>query len=288
LRQKYRCPKGLAAQTIGAWIKLEAPELASSDEGEQRQTVENPRPMKLACASGALHREIESGELTQLEFLDLCARELACDGVVLDVRHFPRTDDDYLAQLKKMAADWGLSIAALSDSSFFRSEREHVTEVLRQAVVLGAPLVAAPLARETECSWSEQLERLAAATSLAKRLNVTLALRNAPQTFAAGSRDCKRAVKETDSAWLRYGPEPGELDAASEPGSLASNTVLLWSGLRRQTSQRVAGAMSAFAAFRGYVAVDEPSGEATVVELREGLALWREAVCGQYKELNHK
>ena len=53
--------------------------------------------MKLACASGALHREIESGELTQLEFLDLCARELGCDGVVLDVRHFPRADDDYLS-----------------------------------------------------------------------------------------------------------------------------------------------------------------------------------------------
>ena len=46
--------------------------------------------MKLACASGAFDREIESGELTQLEFLDLCARELDCDGVVLDVRHFPR------------------------------------------------------------------------------------------------------------------------------------------------------------------------------------------------------
>jgi hypothetical protein len=260
----------------------------SSDEGEQRRAVENPRPMKLACASGALHREIESGELTQLEFLDLCARELTCDGVVLDVRHFPRTDDDYLAQVKKMATDWGLSIAAVSDSSFFCSEEGHVTQVLRQAAILGAPLVAAPLALATQYSWSEQLGRLAVATSLAKRLNVTLALRNAPETFAAGTADCKRVVKETDSAWLRYGPDPQVLDAAGDAQALAPNTVLLWSGLRQQTEQTVAAATREFAGFRGYVAIDEASGAATTDRLAAAVALWRDALCAQYKELNHK
>ena len=244
--------------------------------------------MKLACASGALHREIESGELTQLEFLDLCARELGCDGVVLDVRHFPRTDDDYLAQVKKMATDWGLSLAAVSDSTFFCSEQEYVMRILGHAAALGAPLVAAPLALQTECSWSEQLERLAVATSLAKRFNITLALRNAPQTFAAGSADCKRVVKETDSAWLRYGPQPQELDAASDAQALAPNTVLLWSGVRQQTEQTVAAEMRAFADFRGYVAIDEPSGAVTVERLAAALAQWRDALCGQYKGLNHK
>jgi hypothetical protein len=244
--------------------------------------------MKLACASGALHRGIESGELTQLEFLDLCARELGCDGVVLDVRHFPRPDDDYLAQIKKMATDWGLSIAAISDSSFFSSEPERVTKVLSDAAFLGAPLIAAPLALQTECSWSEQLERLGFATSLAKRLNVTLALRNARNTFAAGTQDCKRVVKETDSAWLRYGPDPQELDAASDAQALASNTVLLWSDLRKQTEQTVAAATHAFAHFRGYVAIDEASGAATTDHLAGAIATWRDALCTQYKELNHK
>jgi len=244
--------------------------------------------MKLACASGALHREIESGELTQLEFLDLCARELACDGVVLDMRHFPRTDDEYLAQVKKMATDWGLSIAAVSDSRFFCSEDGRVTQVLSHAVTLGAPLVAAPLALQTECSWSEQLERLAVATSIAKRFNVTLALRNAPQTFAAGTADCKRVVKETDSAWLRYGPDPPQLDAASDAQALAPNTVLLWSGLQQQTEQTVAYATRAFADFRGYVAIDEASGTATTDRLAAAVALWRGALCAQCKELNHK
>ena len=220
--------------------------------------------------------------------MDLCARELACDGVVLDVRHFPRTDDEYLAQLKKMATDWGLSIAAVSDSRFFCSEDARVMQALSHAAALGAPLVAAPLALQTECSWSEQLERLTVAASMAKRFNVTLALRNAPQTFAAGTADCKRVAKETDSAWLRYGPDPQELDAGSDAQALAPNTVLLWSGLQQQTEQTVAYATRAFADFRGYVAIDEASGAATADRLATAVALWRDALCAQYKELNHK
>ena len=137
-----------------------------------------------------------------------------------------------------MAADWGLSIAALSDSTFFCSEQGHVTKVLSDAALLGAPLIAAPLALQTECSWSEQLERLGFATSVAKRLNVTLALRNAPNTFAAGSQDCKRVVKETDSAWLRYGPDPQELDAASDAQALAPNTVCYGADCANKQSKR--------------------------------------------------
>jgi Xylose isomerase-like TIM barrel len=239
--------------------------------------------MKLACTSGALHREIESGELTQLEFLDLCARDLACDGVVLDVRHFPRADDDYLAQVKKMAADWGLSIAALSDSRFFASEPERMSEILRRALLLGTPLMAAPLSPETECSWTQQFSRLGNATTLAKRENITLALRNAVGTFAATTHDCKRVIKEADSAWLRYGPDPLELDAASDPRALASNTVLLWSALGLQTDETVAGVARDFASFRGFVALDDPAGTAKVAALSEGIALWREALYRSYK-----
>jgi hypothetical protein len=244
--------------------------------------------MKLACTSGALHREIESGELTQLEFLDLCAREFACDGVVLDVRHFPRTDDDYLAQVKKMAADWGLSIAALSDSRFFRSERDRMTEVLGLAGALGAPLVAAPLATETECAWSEQLGRLGEAVSAAKQFNITLALRNAPLTFAAGTHDCKRVLKETDSAWLRLGPDPQALDAASDWRPLAANAVLLWSDSSRQTERSVGDTIEAFGAFRGHVAIDDAPGAASAGQLRTAIDAWREALCRRTEALNRR
>ncbi|MGA8576354.1 MAG: TIM barrel protein [Candidatus Cybelea sp.] len=234
--------------------------------------------MKLACASGSFHRDIERGELTQLEFLDLCARELACDGVVLDVRHFPRTDDDYLAQIKKMAADRGLSIAALADAAFFSATPDRTGELLAHAIALGAPLIAAPLARETETSWSEQLARLGIATSLAKERNVTLALRNAAETFAATTHDCKRVAKETDSAWLRFGPEPAHLDAASDPRLLAPNSVLLWSDVTGESERSIAETMAIFGDFRGHLAIDDSSGSATAAGLAASIQGWRTAI----------
>jgi hypothetical protein len=234
--------------------------------------------MKLACASGALHRDLERGELTQLEFVDLCARELACDGVVLDVRHFPRSDGDYLAQLKKMATDRGLTLAALADSAFFSATPERMTEVLTWAGTLGAPLIGAPLALETECSWTDQLARLGVATSLAKSHNVTLALRNAPHTFAATTYDCKRVAKETDSAWLRFGPEPRRLDAASEPAALEPNTVLLWSDVADETERSIAQVVALFRAFRGHLVLDASSPAATAAELALAMDRWRAAM----------
>jgi Xylose isomerase-like TIM barrel len=234
--------------------------------------------MKLACASGSLHRDIERGELTQLEFLDLCARELACDGVVLDVRHFPRTDDDYLAQVKKMATDRGLTIAALADSTFFSATQEQMAAVLALAVALGAPLVAAPLGREIDLAWTEQLERLGVATSLAKARNVTLALRNVAATFAATTQDCKRVAKEADSAWLRFGPEPQRLDAASDARTLTPNTVLLWSDAGIETERAIGETIAVFGDFRGHLVLDESSGAATVAQLAAAIAAWRTAI----------
>jgi sugar phosphate isomerase/epimerase len=237
--------------------------------------------MKLACASSALHRHIECGDLTQLEFIDLCARELACDGVVLDVRHFPRTDDDYLAQIKKMATDRGLSIAALADSAFFSAPDQWMTDVIRQAAALGAPLVAGPLAQAIDGPWSDQLARLGVATSLAKAANVTLAVRNAAQTFAASTHDCKRVAKEADSAWLRFGPDPQALDAASDPQALAPNTVLLWSSVDRQTAQFIRDTIAAFGAFRGHLAFDQSSGEASASDVQDAIRSWRIALAQQ-------
>ncbi|HKU81196.1 MAG TPA: hypothetical protein VJP76_03425 [Candidatus Tumulicola sp.] len=234
--------------------------------------------MKLACASSALHRAIERGDLTQLEFLDLCAHELACDGVVLDVRHFPRTDGDYLAQVKKMAADRGLTLAAVTAPGFFEGTDADISAMLGCAAAIGAPIFAGTLARETDRSWSEQLERLWAASALAKSANVTLAVRNAPGTFAAATHDCKRVAKETDSAWLRFGPEPRAFDAASDPADLAANTVLLWSNVGDETERSIGDVIRGFSAFRGHLALDEPSGDAAVADLRDGLRSWRIAL----------
>ena len=206
--------------------------------------------MKFACASGAFHRAFESGDLTQLEFLDAAAHVMAYDGVVLDDRHFPRTDSDYLAQVKKTATDLGLCIAALVSDAFFSATPDEMRAAL-------TPLLTGRLGSETAYSWSDQLGKLGVASSLAKSANVTLALRNAPHTFAATSHDCKRVTKETDSAWLRYGLEPAAFDAASDPLALAPKTVLLW---RDTQSAQLTG----WEQFRGFVALDRADGGATV------------------------
>ncbi|MGC2131081.1 MAG: TIM barrel protein [Candidatus Aquilonibacter sp.] len=233
--------------------------------------------MKLACTSGAFHRVFESGDLTQLEFVDAAAREMACDGVVLDDRHFPRTDADYLAQLKKMAADLGLCIAAITSDDFFSGDEGAMRAAIDRALALGAPLLAGRLGADTMLSWSEQLGKLGTASALAKSANVTLALRNAPHTFAASAHDCKRVAKETDSAWLRYGLDPAAFDAASDPQTLASKTVLLWWDAQAQPN------LGSWEAFRGFVVLDRASGDATSAEMTNAISRWKIACT---RELN--
>jgi len=225
--------------------------------------------MRLACASGAFDRAFARGDLTQLEFVDACARELACDGVVLDVRHFPRVDDDYLAQLKKMATDLGLTIAAYADETFFLANADGMAAGVERALLLGAPLVAAPLGRETNFPWSAQLTRLNGAATLAKTANITLAVRNARRTYAASGYDCKRLLKESDSAWLRLGLQPAAFDGATDPATLVDSTVLLWCDAAHDAqSDRV----EAFASFRGFLALDRSDGAASLTSMRAAIA----------------
>jgi sugar phosphate isomerase/epimerase len=236
--------------------------------------------MKFACTSAAFSGAFDRGDLTQLEFLDAAARVLRCDGVVLDDRHFPRTDDDYLAQVKKMAADLGLTIAAVASDSFFSADEATMRAQIERASALGAPLLAGRLGAETASSWSEQLARLGTTTSLAKAANITLALRNAPGTFAASVHDCKRASKEADSAWLRYGIEPAALDAASDPHALEGKTVLLWWDAASEPH------LEGWEDFRGFVAFDRGAGDATMPEMQSAMRRWH--IARANLELNRK
>jgi sugar phosphate isomerase/epimerase len=224
--------------------------------------------MRLACASGAFGRAFERGDLTQLEFVDACARELACDGVVLDVLHFPRLDNDYLAQIKKMTTDLGLTVAAFADDAFFFGDAGGMATALERAWRLGAPLLTARLGRETELSWSEQIEAIGRASALAKGANVTIAVRNAPGTYAATGHDCKRLLKEADSAWLRLGIQPDAFDAATEPATFVPHTVLLFCDAAQPVRN---DRFDAFSAFRGFLTLDRNDGNATLEQMRAAI-----------------
>ena len=231
--------------------------------------------MKLACSSTAFDELLRSGELTQLEWIDLCAHELPADGLVLDVRHFPRTDTDYLAQVKKMAVDLGLTVAAFRHDGFFDSDETHIVQALEMALALGAPLLSAPLPPETAVSWTDVQARLGAATSAAKRLNVTLAIRNVPHTHAATTHDMKRVSKEADSAWLRYGPDFSTFDAASDPEAIVSKSVLAWYNLQRNRPDDIEPIARMLQGFHAHLVLDDPEGLATIKGTNDALHAWR-------------
>ncbi len=93
-------------------------------------------------------------------------------------------------------------------------------------------------------------------------------------TFAASAHDCKRAAKETDSAWLRFGPEPGCLGSGDDPALLAPNAVLLWAGAGSDAAP-IRETLDAFAGFLGYLAVDDAAGEADAGAVRAAMRAWR-------------
>jgi sugar phosphate isomerase/epimerase len=232
--------------------------------------------MKLACSSTAFDEQLRSGRLTQLEWIDLCAHELAVDGVAFDVRHFPRTDTDYLAQVKKMAVDLGLTVAALRHDGFFDGDEPHMEQTIEIALALAAPLLSAPLPPETAASWSQVQTRMGTATSIAKRFNVTIAVRNAPHTYAASTHDMKRVSKEADSAWLRYGPDLSAFDAASEPQDIIGKCVLAWFDARSDSEigQAVARMLHGF---RGFVVLDDSQGAGTIESMNAAVRAWSAA-----------
>ena len=186
---------------------------------------------------------LAAGALTQLEWVDLCANALMLDGVDFDAAHFPRTDDDYLAQLKKLCVDRCLTVAAISDGTQFGSgsvddDIAHLRHWTDVAAALGAPLVrfacGAPEGSPV-IAWRELIRGLKAACVHAKQRNTTLALEPRDGTLVTTPLDAKRALKEGDSAWLRLAPTCAHLVApnADEWANLVSEAIIVAAPLRR-------------------------------------------------------
>jgi hypothetical protein len=216
--------------------------------------------MKVACSSASFARALEAGELTQLEWLDLAANELEVDGVVFEAAHFPRFDDDYVAQAKKACVDLGLSVAALADDATFG---DGTARAIALAVSLGAPLVVAraPAASDDPNGWNVFVAAAKHAAAEGKRANVTIALRDAPQTLVAGIADAKRLAKDVDSAWLRFAPEIAAHDGETL-GSALGKSVAVYHRISQPSSFATPGdaeAMRVIAElrrFRGFVVLE--------------------------------
>lgn len=167
--------------------------------------------MKICCSSRSYARALQSGDLTQLEWVDRCAR-LALDGVDLGSSHFPRTDSDYLAQIRKLCVDRGLTVAAVAfdgeigGDADVDAQASLVEAWIGNAAMLGAPLLRLACGTSTGSpgvAWRELIRGFKTIALAAKEKNVTIALEPRAGSLVASPPDCKRALKESDSAWLR-------------------------------------------------------------------------------------
>ncbi len=225
----------------------------------------NRNAMKIACSSASFAREIAAGTMTQLEWLDVCANELEVDGVIFDAGQFPRADADYLAQLKKSAADLGLTVAGVAASDLFTaSGAAHI----ERATALGAPLAIgpAPNANDDADAWGAFTTLATVRAREAKRANVTLAVRNAAGTVCTTSADLKRLAKDVDSSWLRFAGDDARLSNDDEVRALRPKTVIAWHAITNFETFALAADPEAkrlvdrLARFRGFVVL---GGQAT-------------------------
>jgi len=190
--------------------------------------------MKICCSSRSYARAIQSGDLTQLEWVDRCAR-LALDGVDFASAHFPRTDLDYLAQIRKLCVDRGLTVAAVAFDGEIGGDADVdaaaslIETWIGNAAALGAPLLRISSGSSTGSpgvAWRELIRGLKTISHAAKEKNVTLALEPRPGSLVSTPPDCKRALKECDSAWLRLAQDMTVLSPSEDGDALFDEIVV--------------------------------------------------------------
>jgi len=214
--------------------------------------------MRIAVSSSTFRRPLEAGELTQLEWVERCASELGVDGVVAAVSDFPRFDDEYVAQLRKVAIDlgivpFGIDAPGLLDPAGDPVAIEHAVAVARgfgAAVLRTTP----PVPGEVPPATFIETVRVAKVLSRAvKAANVTVVVTTAPGSIAEDLGALRRLLKDADSAWLRPCPtallEPAQIGAkdrfpafvatpADDPAAVAERAARAWVILDAPAAER--------------------------------------------------
>ncbi len=165
--------------------------------------------MKLAVSSSSFAGMLRRGMLTHLEWLEGCASRLDVDGAIFGLAEFPRTDDEYAAQVKKVAVDLGIVPVALDGPGLLDPERsdDERAAAIALAAGVGASLLRTTAGPPGDLPPQTFVRMVAAAKAMAKAgkaVNVTLAVAPAPGTLVTTLADLKHLAKDVDSAWLRY------------------------------------------------------------------------------------
>jgi hypothetical protein len=179
--------------------------------------------VKVAISSSSFAHTFAAGEGTQLEWLERCASELALDGVVFDAAHFPRTDVEYVAQLRKIAVDLGLVPVALASDALFDPTTDDATRraLITLAAGLGTLFVLTRLPLPGDVPPATFVAAVAAAKAtakIAKAANVTVLIMPQAGTIGADIAGVRHFLKDVDSAWMRFALPARGLDRAALGG----------------------------------------------------------------------
>jgi hypothetical protein len=182
----------------------------------------NAAAVRIAVSSSTFRRPLAAGELTQLEWLERCASVLGVDGVLADVDDFPRRDDEYVAQLRKVAVDLGLVPFGIDAPGLLRlpAAAGPAAEALALARGFGAAVlrtVLPPPGDVPPATFVEAVDAAKALSKAAKAANVTVLVAAAPGTIGEDLAAVKHLLKDVDSAWLRACPPAALSDAESGP-----------------------------------------------------------------------
>ncbi len=214
--------------------------------------------MRIALSSSAFRRPFAAGELTQLEWVERCAAGLGADGIVCDLADFPRTDAEYVAQLRKVAVDLGIVPFGLDAPAFLDPAAEPGAReaTLALASGLGALVLRTQLPAPGDVPPAAFVEAAGVAKTAAKAakgVNVTLLLAARPGTLAEDTAGLHHLIKDVDSAWLRacpraaggregWGPKERfpafEATAADDPRAVAAAAERAWVILDAPAAER--------------------------------------------------
>jgi hypothetical protein len=226
--------------------------------------------MRIAISSSPFRRAFALRELTQLEWLERCASVLAVDGVLPELGDFPRSDGEYVAQLRKVAIDLGLVPLGI-DAPALLEEGASIEEALAVATAFGGALLRTRLPAPGEvppATFVETVGRAKAASKAAKGVNITALVAAAPGTLAEDLPGLKHLLKDVDSAWLRAVPRA--LDAIEDVGAKERYPALL--ATPADDPREVAGAAS-----RTWLILDAQENERPWDLLEDAIAALRNA-----------
>ena len=178
--------------------------------------------MRIAVSSSSFREPLEARTLTQLEWIERCATLLGADGLLFDTEHFPRTDAEYAAQLRKVTIDLGMVPFGLDAATLLAPDAaaDARNGVLALAAALGTLVIRTVLPAPgpvPPATFAETVGSAKALSRAAKAINVTVLIAPAPGTLGADLDAVKHLVKDVDSAWLR--PCPGALADDAQLGA---------------------------------------------------------------------